>query len=81
LRFECIIKSIVVMENRVNELSPGTSPACISCSLWKSGRRHKTYEERVIEFYGYLPSSEEMKAMYPKLDWEPVNGAVGHELW
>jgi hypothetical protein len=83
LCFECIIKSEVVMENRVNELSPGTSPACISCSLWKSGHRHKTLEERIIEFYGHAnPTDEEIESSRPRIiSWGGIAQPDGEVIW
>jgi hypothetical protein len=71
------------MENKVvSELSPGNSPACVSCSLWKSGRRHKTLEERLIAFYGHMPTDEEMRASYPKvISWGGMTQPDGTVVW
>jgi hypothetical protein len=68
--------------NTLLSSQPGSSAACAGCSLWQGTRRHKTVEERIMEFYGHMPTREEIDAAYPKLlDWEPVAGAVGREVW
>jgi hypothetical protein len=63
----------------INSSLAGSSPACAGCELWKRHLTHKTTRERVIEFYGHMPTQEELDRDRPeRVSWGPP---VGREIW
>jgi hypothetical protein len=65
--------------NTLLSSSAGSLPTCANCELWQRARRHKTLEQRLIEFYGHMPTLEEMESDRPER--VTCGSPVRNEVW